>query len=54
MISKPRKSPNDVKSYRPVSLILIIPKLFEKRPLKRMKPLIEGSQLISGYQIGFR
>jgi len=40
MIKKPDKPPNEVKSYRPISLLPLISKLFEKLFLKRLKPLI--------------
>ena len=54
MIPKPGKPPNDVKSYRPISLLPVISKLFEKLLLKRLKPIIEERKLIPDYQFGFR
>lgn len=54
MLPKPGKQPNDVKSYRPISLLPIISKLFEKLLLKRLRPLIENNNLIPDYQFGFR
>lgn len=54
MLPKPGKTPNDVKSYRPISLLPIISKLFEKLLLKRLRPLIENNKLIPDYQFGFR
>ena len=54
MILKPGKPPNDVKSYRPISLLPIISKLFEKLLLKRLKPVLESHGLIPDYQFGFR
>lgn len=54
MLPKPGKSPNDVRSYRPISLLPIISKLFEKLLLKRLRPMIENNNLIPNYQFGFR
>ena len=54
MLPKPGKPPNDVSSYRPISLLPIISKLFEKLLLKRLKPIIERNRLIPDYQFGFR
>ena len=54
MILKPGKPPNDVKSYRPISLLPIISKLFEKILLKRLNPVIEQKKLIPNHQFGFR
>jgi hypothetical protein len=53
MIPKQGKPPNGVKSYRPISLLSIISKLFEKLLLKRLKPLIESKNLIPSHQFGF-
>lgn len=54
MILKPGKPPNGVKSYRPISLLPIISKLFEKLVLTRLKPIIERKRLIPNHQFGFR
>lgn len=54
MLPKPGKPPNDVKSYRPISLLPVISKLFEKLFLKRLKPIIERKGLIPNHQFGFR
>jgi len=54
MIPKPGKSPNDIKGYRPISLLPIISKIFEKILLKRLKPVIETNNLIPNHQFGFR
>ena len=40
MIPKPGKLANDRKSYRPISLLPVISKLFERLLLKRLKPII--------------
>jgi hypothetical protein len=54
MIPKPNKPPNDKKSYRPISILPTMSKLFEKLLLKRMKPIIEERELIPPHQFGFR
>lgn len=54
MLHKPGKPPNEVKSYRPISLLPIISKVFEKILLKRLKPIIERRGLIPNHQFGFR
>lgn len=50
MLKKPDKTPNELSSYRPISLLPAISKLFEKLLLKRIKPLIN----IPDFQFGFR
>ncbi|VVC29112.1 Reverse transcriptase domain [Cinara cedri] len=54
MVLNSGKPPEQVTSYRPISLLPSIPKSFEKLFLKRLKPLIEERQLIPEYQFGFR
>lgn len=54
MIPKPGKPPHETTSYRPISLLPIMSKLFEKLLLKRLKPIIEERNLIPDYQFGFR
>lgn len=54
MLPKPGKPLKHAKSYRPISLLPIISKLFEKLFLKRLSPLIEGNKLIPNHQFGFR
>lgn len=54
MLQKPGKSPNEVKSYRPISLLPAISKLFEKLLLKRLIPFIEDNNVIPNHQFGFR
>ena len=54
MIPKPGKSPHEVTSYRPISLLPIMSKLFEKLLLKRLEIIIEKKQLIPDHQFGFR
>lgn len=54
MILKPNKDPVDIKSYRPISLLPIVSKLFEKLFLLKLMPVIEERQLIPNHQFGFR
>ena len=54
MIPKPGKTPHEVKSYRPISLLPVISKVFEKLLLKRVKPVIQNAKLIPDHQFGFR
>lgn len=52
MLIKPGKSPNEISSYRPISLMSTTGKLFEKILLKRMKEHL--SSIIPAHQFGFR
>lgn len=54
MIPKPGKQPNDRKSYRPISLLPTMSKVFEKLILKRLIPILVGRNLIPTHQFGFR
>jgi hypothetical protein len=54
MILKPGKSGDDVKSYRPISLLSIVSKVFEILFLKRLLPVIECKKIIPNHQFGFR
>lgn len=54
MIPKPGKKPEDVTSYRPISLLPILSKVFEKLYVKRLKLIINQKKLIPDHQFGFR
>lgn len=54
MILKSDKSLKDVTSYRLISLLSIISKLFEKLLPKHLIPIIESKRLIPAHQFGFR
>lgn len=54
LIPKPGKPPTECSSYRPISLLPVISKLFEKILLKRLRPILEVQQLIPPHQFGFR
>lgn len=54
MILKPGKDPKDKKSYRPISLLPVISKLFERLLVQRLKITVEERGLIPNHQFGFR
>lgn len=54
MIPKPGKNPTDVSSYRPISLLPVLGKLFEKFFSKRLKIVIQDKNIIPNHQFGFR
>lgn len=54
LILKPGKPAEEASSYRPISLLPMLSKLFEKLFLKRLKPQLEGLNIIPEHQFGFR
>lgn len=50
MLKKPGKPDEEVTSYRPISLLPTLSKLFEKLLLKRLKPMVN----VPDFQFGFR
>lgn len=54
MVPKPNKIENLVSSYRPISLLPIFSKIFERLLLKRLLPIIEKKNIIPDHQFGFR
>jgi hypothetical protein len=48
------KSPNELTSYQPISLLLIVTKVFEKLFLKKLLPMVENNGLISHHQFNLR
>lgn len=54
MIPEPGKPPNDATSYRPISLLPVIFKLYERILLKHLKLIIEENELIPAHQFLFR
>jgi len=54
MIPKPGKPPHEPTSYRPISLLPITSKLFERLFLKRISKEHDLSTLLPSHQFGFR
>lgn len=54
MIPKPGKPASEVSSYRPISLLPVLSKLFEKLLLKRLHPILADQNVIPDHQFGFR
>lgn len=51
---KPGKPKNDVKSYRPISLLPTLSKVFEKIILTRLNTFLEENNTIPQFQFGFK
>ena len=54
MLPKPGKQLEDCKSYRPISLLPTLAKLFEKLFAKRLSEVVESAEIIPNHQFGFR
>jgi hypothetical protein len=54
MIPKPGKPANEVTFYRPISILTIASKIFEKRLLNRIRSDTEIQSIKTDYQFGFR
>lgn len=54
MIHKMGKPANEVTSYRPISLLPVLSKLFEKVLLSRLLPVLAENKTIPDHQFGFR
>lgn len=54
VIPKAGKKPEEVESYRPISLLPIISKLFERLYLKRLMQHVTLEEIIPKHQFGFR
>lgn len=54
VIPKPNKPMEKVDSYRPISLLSVVSKLFERAYLKRLLPILEERKIIPNHQFGFR
>ena len=54
LIHKPNKPKDDPSSYRPISLLPVLGKLFEKVMLKRIRPILKTLKIIPNTQFGFR
>ena len=54
MICKPDKPSSDVKSYRLLSLLPVLSKMFERILLPYLRDYIEESSIVPSYQYGFQ
>lgn len=54
MVLKPGKPANVVSSYRPISLMPVLSKVFEKLFMKRIMTIIDQQKSIPDHQFGFR
>jgi len=54
MIQKPGNVANLAESYRPIILLPVLLKLFEKLLLPRLSTIIEKHKLITNHHFGFR
>lgn len=54
LIPKQNKPKHLSSSYRPISLLPVLGKLFEKVLLKRLRPILQNIQIIPNNQFGFR
>jgi hypothetical protein len=54
LIPKPGKPPEDPKSYRPISLLPVLSKVFEKLLVARFIPLLDEDNIIPDHQFVFR
>jgi hypothetical protein len=53
MIAKPGKNPDDITSYRPISLLPFLAMILEKILLQPLTHIIEKSKLIPSHDFGF-
>lgn len=53
-VPKPGKNATMVNSYRPISMLPILSKLFESMIYKRLEPLIQKKNLLPNHQFGFQ
>jgi hypothetical protein len=54
LIHNPMKTKNSTTSYRPISLLSTLAKVFETILLKRIRPIISSYKIIPHSQFGFR
>lgn len=54
LIHKPNKPKNEASSYRPISLLPVLGKLFEKILLRRIRSITQTQNIIPDNQFGFR
>jgi hypothetical protein len=54
LLLKPGKPLHELQSYRPISLLPVVSKVFEKLLLRRILSLVASNSLIPDHQFGFR
>jgi len=54
LVPKPNKPKHLSSSYRPISLLPVLGKLFEEALLKRLLPILQNNLIIPNNQFGFR
>jgi len=54
LVPKPNKPKHLSSSYRPISLLPVLGKLFEMALLKRLRHILQNNQIIPNNQFGFR
>jgi hypothetical protein len=54
LVHKPNKPKHLSSSYRSISLLPVVGKLFEKALLKILRPILQNNHIISNNQFGFR
>lgn len=54
MVHKHGKPTNEKTSYRPISLLAVLSKVFEKLLLTRIEPILKERKIIPDHQFGFR
>jgi hypothetical protein len=53
MFKKHGKPLEEASSYRPISLLPIVSKIFEKAIFKRLCPILEENRILLDHQVGF-
>lgn len=54
MVHKPGKPPEEPTSYRPISLLPVLSKMFERILLSRILPILNENKIVPRHQFGFR
>ena len=54
MLNKPKKDPTEASSYRPITLLSSLDKVFEKIILHYLKEELEEKKILDEHQYGFR